>query len=273
MTGAIPPRIGETAQRVVVLMYHALYANERERADIDAADRPYAASIDEFIAHLDAIESAGLPLLDPAELPRGAPPSGGVVLSFDDGHASAHRHAMPELLKRGARAVFFVTSDFVGKRRGFCGAGQLREMATSGMTIGAHGRTHRFIDALSEDEARSELAWSRSALEQDVGAQVEQMSFPGGRHGSAHLRWGREAGYSLMYTSVVGSHAPRDFVPGAALRRVAIKGGWPISRLTAMARADTGPMLRAQLAAGVKQSVRRAVGNKLYHAVYERLAG
>ena len=173
--------------RVVVLMYHGLYDGERERADIDPADRPYAVSIQDFRAQLDAVARAGLAVIDPRDLTRSVPAQGGVVLTFDDGHASNHHHALPELQARGIAAVFFATSDFIARRRGFCAWPQLREMANAGMTIGSHGRTHRFFDDMSETEARAEYTDSKAAIEQHIGSSVNQISFPGGRFKSRQV--------------------------------------------------------------------------------------
>ena len=259
--------------RIVVLMYHALYANERELADIDTADRPYAVSVAEFKAQLDVLRQAGIALLDPASLTRQVPASGGTVLTFDDGHGSNHRHALPELLSRNARAAFFATSDFIGRRRGFCNWAELREMAQAGMTIGSHGCTHRFFDDLDEDQAYAEFADAKAAIEQHVGVAVDQMSFPGGRHTHAQLALGRQAGYRLLHTSAIGSHPARPFQTGAAPARVAVKGGMPLARVLALASAKPGVMLPAQVLAAAKRSARRALGNRLYHALYERVAG
>lgn len=266
-------RAPEDRGRVVVLMYHGLYADEQELAGIDAADRPYAVSVAEFKAQLDALQALGVALIDPEALGRQVPRNGGVVLTFDDGHGSNHRHALPELLSRGARAVFFATTDFIGRRPGFCSWQQLSEMADAGMTIGSHGRTHRFFDDLSDAEAQAEFADSKAAIEQHIGRAIDQISFPGGRYARHQRALARQAGYALLHTSALGSHAPRPFEPGATLARVAIKSGMPLDRFVALATARPRVMLRAQAIASAKQAVRRTLGNRLYHALYERVAG
>jgi len=115
--------------RCSVLMYHGLYANEREYQAIDAADRPYAVSTQRFTEQLQAMQRSRLNIIDPGQLGSPAMSAGGVVLTFDDGHASNHRHALPILQQLGLKAVFFVTSDFMERRPGFCSWAQLREMA------------------------------------------------------------------------------------------------------------------------------------------------
>lgn len=259
--------------RIVTLMYHNIYQDDREFSDIDAADRPYAVSLADFRRQLDGLERAGLCVIDPRDLSQKVPADGGVVLTFDDGHGSNHRHAWPELQRRGFAAAFFATTDFIDKRSGFCNWLQLREMAEAGMTIGSHGCTHYFFDGLSESEARAEFSGSRSLIEQNVGCRVDQISFPGGRHTSRQLAWGREAGYRLLHTSNIGSHAARPFVVGATVCRLAVKAGTKLDYVISAARAEPSTLWPAQIAAAAKQSLRRAVGNRLYHALYERLAG
>ena len=68
---------------LVILMYHALYANERELQDITPEDRPYAVSTQRFAEQLQAMRDAGLPFVDPARLGEPQVRDGGVLLSFD----------------------------------------------------------------------------------------------------------------------------------------------------------------------------------------------
>ncbi|MDI1480919.1 polysaccharide deacetylase family protein [Polyangium sp. y55x31] len=257
--------------RLVVLMYHALYEGERELLAIDAADRPYAVSVDAFEAQLDILARKGLPVADPAVLPRGLDTRNRVVLTFDDGHASNHRHALPRLLRRGLRAAFFVTSDFIGKRPGFCGWSELREMADLGMSIGSHGRTHRFLDDLPEDEARAELRDSKATIEDHVGRVVEQISFPGGRFRPRDVEAGILLGYRVFHSSRIGAHRPGRLPEGVVLCRLAVRQGTSPREFEALATASPAWLLPARVLGGAKAAVRRALGNGLYHALYERM--
>ena len=84
---------------------------------------------------------------------------------------------------------------------------------------------------------------------------------------------GRQAGYALLHTSAIGSCPARPLAWGASVPRVAIKGGTPLPQFLAMARAETATMLPAQLIAAAKRGIRLGLGNRLYHALYERVAG
>lgn len=257
--------------RCSVLMYHGLYANEREYQAIDAADRPYAVSTQRFTEQLQAMQRSGLNIIDPGQLGSPAMSAGGVVLTFDDGHASNHRHALQILQQLGLKAVFFVTSDFMERRPGFCSWAQLREMADQGMTIGSHGRTHRFLDDLSDAEAMAELSDSKQAIEQGIGRGIDQVSFPGGRFSVRQLALWQPLGYRAFHSSRVAAAPARPVQPGDVLPRLAIRRDTSLPDVLAMAQADRRWLMRATALASAKQLVRRLAGNRLYHHLYERL--
>lgn len=258
---------------LVILMYHALYANERELQDITPEDRPYAVSTQRFAEQLQAMRDAGLPFVDPARLGEPQVRDGGVLLSFDDGHASNCTHALPALARHDARAVFFITSDFVERRPGFCSWTQLREMAEAGMTLGSHGRSHRFLNDLGDTEAVAELRDSRDALQDRLGQAVDQVSFPGGRYRAELLPAWRQLGYRWFHSSEIGCVPPHKLLSGAdgTLPRLAIRQDTPTATCLAMARADRQWLLKARGVATAKQWLRRTAGNRLYHLLYERL--
>lgn len=260
--------------RVMVLMYHALYDDVAGLNAIDPADRPYAVSVDDFRAQLDWLGQAGIPVVDPRNMVSVQPQTPiSVLLTFDDGHESNFRYAYPLLAARRMPALFFVTSDFIGTRAGFCSWAQLREMRVGGMQVGAHGKTHRFFDDLTETETFEEFDKPRAAIEAGTGMAPQTMSFPGGRYRTGQLAIGRAAGYQLFFSSDVGANRVEAFRPGGLLRRVAIKQSTGTSHFRAMARGAPLPLARARAVAAAKRLVKSVLGNRLYHALYERVAG
>jgi len=255
-------------------MYHALYSSAEELEAIDPGDRPYAVAIADFRAQLGWLADAGIPIVEALHVARGpeaAPVS--VVLTFDDGHESNYRLAFPLLAKRSWPAAFFVTSDFIGKRRGFCNWTQLREMREAGMQIGAHGATHRFFDDLQDAETIEEFARPRAVIEAETGAAPRMMSFPGGRYRRDQLVTGEAAGYELFFSSDVGSNRLTAFRQGGLLRRVAVRRSTDADQFRAMASGASLPLARAQAVASAKGIARSILGNRLYHALYERFSG
>ncbi|MWG36699.1 polysaccharide deacetylase family protein [Halomarina oriensis] len=77
------------------------------------------------------------------------PPSdaGHLVLTFDDGYAADHDLIRPVLAERDARAVFAVVPSWVGKP-GHLTAVELDALVDAGHEVAAHGRRHRYLQAL-----------------------------------------------------------------------------------------------------------------------------
>uniref|UniRef100_E6PV92 Putative Polysaccharide deacetylase n=1 Tax=mine drainage metagenome TaxID=410659 RepID=E6PV92_9ZZZZ len=260
-------------KRVSILMYHGLYSNERELESIDAEDRPYALSTREFRAQLSLLRLHGVPVLDPAALERGHLEQGGVVITFDDGHASNAELALPLLREHAMKAAFFITTGFVGQRPGYCSWEQVRELATNGMLVGGHGHTHRFLSDVSGEELRSELQTSQAQLTQALRRPAAQMSFPGGRFDAQSIAAAQAAGFAVLHGSAVGTLAAQAAAPAGPMPRIAIRPGMTHPIFMAYAQGRATRMVRAQLASQLKGMVKRLIGNERYHQLYARLKG
>ena len=266
--------MGKNMKRLSILMYHGLYATEAQRLAIDPVDRPYAISTEAFARQLDLLAQADIPVVPPRVLEQTVPTPGGVLLTFDDGHASNAELALPLLRQRGLSALFFVTTDFIGQRPGFCTWDQVRTLAREGMTIGGHGQTHRFLSDLPEAELRRELQLSHARIAQELQAPVRQMSFPGGRYDARCLQIAHEVGYSVLHGSEIGTlPALQAASPHRPLPRLAIRANTPDAVFLDFARAASARMLRAQALSQAKTWTKRLIGNQRYHRLYARLKG
>lgn len=176
-----------------------------------------------------------VPLLDlpqRLETQNGASSRPLVCLTFDDGYASFHAHALPVLKRYGAPATAFVTTSLVGheepmpfdawaqkNRARARGADawramtwdELEECVASGLVhVGAHGQKHLRGSRITPAEMREEAEESRAVLRRRLGeGAARAYAYP---YGSTRLKdvspeyveAVRGAGYELAVTTDLG---------------------------------------------------------------------
>lgn len=184
----------------------------------------------DFAAFLDDLKAHGYRTLTLAATLQGAPPRRGVVLTFDDGCRCFRDHAFPELQARGMTATLFVVSRELGgtnrwdrdageRSEELLGAGDLRRLAAAGIEIGSHGRHHRDLTALSDEELREELQGSRSDLEALLDTPVRTFCYPYGHVDGRVRDAARDAGY-LAAVSIHAQPGARPDDPWALPRMI-----------------------------------------------------
>src|SRR5215469_1731496 len=141
------------APTTLALMYHAI----DDGAVVDGEDPHYTVTTKRFEAHLDTLAAHGADVTSAREWVESPRPA--VLMTFDDGHVSNHRVAMPSLAKRNMHADFFVNPARVGTS-GMASWNDLREMSERGMSIQSHGWDHRYFTALTPSELRDDLTRS-----------------------------------------------------------------------------------------------------------------
>jgi peptidoglycan/xylan/chitin deacetylase (PgdA/CDA1 family) len=170
------------------IMYHDVVENGNyaasgfpgEGADMYKLDRT------EFARQLEAIRAAG---------------SGEVLLTFDDGGASAYNPIAGMLEPYGWRGYFFITTDWIGLP-GFLTAEQIRELDQRGHIIGSHSCSHPTRMA-REPRERLIAEWKASTqqLAAIVGHRVTVASVPGGYYSRRVAEAAVEAGIETLFTS------------------------------------------------------------------------
>jgi peptidoglycan/xylan/chitin deacetylase (PgdA/CDA1 family) len=147
-------------------------------------------------------------------------------ITFDDGYADNRRAAIPLLLAQRIPFTYFVSTNHVlgGERFSHdVEAGQplevntlahLRELASAGVEIGAHTRSHANLGGqLSFEKTFDELVGSKHELETAVGCNVRYFAFPYGKHenlSAAAFHIAFEAGFSGVCSAYGGYNFPGD---------------------------------------------------------------
>lgn len=199
------------------LMYHRVVARGETPDEISVTE-------DAFAQHLDWLREWGCESVSAADLAaalegEGSLPERPVIVTFDDGFEDNASRALPLLRERGFTALVFVVAGFMGRRRTF-GRGkgealltheQIGEMAQAGIEFGSHTLTHPQLIELPEQEARRELAESKSLVEQAAGREVSAFCYPFGELGLREMDLAREAGYRCAFTIWRGNrHHPAE---------------------------------------------------------------
>ena len=241
------------------LMYHATPARQ-EQADYFAVP---ASALAEQLSCLCRRGLAGRSLEASLAAPADGP---GVAITFDDAHVSNHDVALPLLAEVGMTATVFVVPTWVGTA-GYCSWSQLRRLHDAGWSVQSHTLTHPFLSTLGETAVRRELADSRRAIEDGIGAPVVTLALPNGDWPARPLRHLLpEAGYRYVATSAWHSNGDAD-------RRRGVLGRYTVRRETTAASFDAlvdtlpGRWSPEGLRLGVLTMVRGALGAHRYRAV------
>jgi peptidoglycan/xylan/chitin deacetylase (PgdA/CDA1 family)/GT2 family glycosyltransferase len=232
---------------VPVLAYHAV------ADDPPAPVRRWSVTPGRLREHLDALRELGAGPLTVTELLacyRGERPlpARPVVLTFDDGYEDFLLDALPALIAAGIPATLYVSTGLVRDERPVLHAlpgrmlswAQLREIAATGVEIGAHSHTHRELDTLPRAEAAWEVAHSRARLQDELGQPVATFAYPYG-YSTAHVRAAVDA---AGYAAACGvrnaySHAGEDTF---ALSRILVERDLDAEALTRLVTERVAPV-------------------------------
>lgn len=198
--------------RVVCLMYHRA-AQRSAYARLRGEERVFTLPEESFDEQLGWLSARGHQFVsadDVAAFARGERTldDASVLITIDDGCASAHARMLPVLRRHGAPAVLFVTTDpaavifrEAGDENRRVTDEEIRVLAAAGVAIGSHAVSHRPLSVMSESEIRHELVASKRALEEVTGGAVRHFAVPANWYDDRVLRIAREAGYDTVFCS------------------------------------------------------------------------
>lgn len=163
-----------------VLTYHSL----------DTSGSVISVHPDTFRDQIEFLVRKSIPVV-PLEQVRSRP--GAVAITFDDGFQNFYDRAFPVLSRYKLPATVFIVTGYCGRSNNWPTQAktgipilplmhwrQLREIASAGITLGAHSVTHPHLDQLSLAQVESELDQCRQELEQQTGKAVTTAAYPYG---------------------------------------------------------------------------------------------
>jgi peptidoglycan/xylan/chitin deacetylase (PgdA/CDA1 family) len=151
----------------------------------------------------------------------------GLHVTFDDAFRSV-ANALPVLERLGVPATVFACAGYADEGRPLdvpelaaeanahpdelatMGWDELRALTERGVEIGSHTVNHPHLPQLSEAQIRTELADSRSQLEDELGRPCRFLAYPYGEHDSRVRAAARSAGYAGAFALASTAAEPRD---------------------------------------------------------------
>ncbi len=182
---------GAISGTMIVLNFHCIARSKRESAN------------GEGDVHVDPQQFAEI-----LDVVRGR---SNVRVTFDDGNRSDVSQALPELVRHGLRAEFFVCAGRIGTP-GFLGEDDVRELRQADMSVGSHGMDHVRWRRLDPAGIEREIVDAKQILEDTLQAPVDAAACPFGSYDRRTLRALRTAGFTSVYTSDGGSAESTDWL-------------------------------------------------------------
>lgn len=188
--------------------------------------RPWNIFHQQFIDLLDCILEKGLTTVTFADLEKGESSKKRVIITFDDCPASLFDFAIPELVKRNMKAVFYIPTSHIGGYNVWdteelnlvevklMTAAQLTELKQMGMEIGSHGEEHQRLNTVDAEDAFKEIIRSKNILEELLNEPVYSFAHPYAEIPKGYKQMLRRAGYTAavsIYQSVQNQYALRRF--------------------------------------------------------------
>jgi peptidoglycan/xylan/chitin deacetylase (PgdA/CDA1 family)/glycosyltransferase involved in cell wall biosynthesis len=157
---------------------------------------PYAIPPAIFEKQIDTLLAAGFRFVDADTVlnylfKRSVLPRRAVLLTFDDCYADLLHSALPILQARRIPAVAFAVSGQIGGVNAWdrkigapelrlLNSDELRTLASAGVEIGAHSRTHRMLPSVPDSELNAEVEGSTSDLQALGLPRPRLFSYPHG---------------------------------------------------------------------------------------------
>jgi peptidoglycan/xylan/chitin deacetylase (PgdA/CDA1 family) len=201
-----PPRPG-----LRILYYHRI-SDDRD---------PMAVTPAAFRRQIEALAAGGQRVVDLYEIDdlALAPGEAAIALTFDDGYRDVLENALPVLREHGFPSTVFVVPGAIAGRSAFpwypqgrmpavAGWDELRDEERAGhVRFEPHTLTHPVLTTLSLEDARSEIAGSKRAVEEKLGREARLFCYPGGYYSPREVELVRECGFRAAMTCEFGANA------------------------------------------------------------------
>lgn len=144
-----------------------------------------------------------------------------IVITFDDGYASALRYGLKPLADHQFRAIQFLVAGCIGKsnlwdrdsgeiQEPLMDAGGVREWLAAGHDIGSHSLSHPHLTRIDPGQAREEIYASKRLLEDTFNRTIDCFCYPYGDWNDEIRDLVMNAGYKAAFTTTTGVNKPEQ---------------------------------------------------------------
>ena len=195
---SISPAEAEEEMRdsATVLMYHRFGESRYPSTNI---------SIEQFEAHLAHLAGGNYTVLKLDDIivrlrAGELLPDRTVAITIDDAYLSVYTEAWPRLTEAGFPFTLFVASSPIDRElSGYMSWEQIRELQSSGVTIGSQTHTHPHMHRLSDEEVRAEISTSNGRFIEELGLRPELFAYPYGEYSQFVIDAVKDAGFRAAF--------------------------------------------------------------------------
>ena len=123
-----------------------------------------------------------------------------IAITFDDGNMSDALIALPALVRRGLKALFFVCAGRIGQAS-YLDKPAIADLVAAGMSIGSHGMSHVDWRLANSAELDRETAGARQVLEDVCARRVDEAAVPFGSYDRRVVATLRRQDWRSVFTS------------------------------------------------------------------------
>ena len=205
---------------IPILMYHQV------SPEPDTEFLRFTVTQESFANQMKLLKLLGFTPITLNELPyskedNGKPKTKPIIITFDDGLRDLLDYAVPVLKSYGFPAVFYISTDYVGKQSSWMvpeigiefpvmNWDEIKDLDSDGFQIGSHSMSHPYLARLSAEDCLSELKGSREILENRLGHEVRHMAYPNGSVNDNVRSLAEESGYHTACSSIKRIASTKD---------------------------------------------------------------
>ncbi len=141
---------------------------------------------------------------------------------------------------------------------------QVKELASAGMEIGSHTKSHVLLSACSEEKIKEEVVGSKEDIVKNASVKVTAISYPSGSYSRQASRIVKGSGYTSAFCSEFGY--ARNGMDYFSIRRIAV--GNSVLSVSRILEPSAGFLMAAFCKEKVTKIAKTVLGRSLYDSLY-----